>query len=362
MDTVPFNLILFAVDFLLLWALAFYGNSRIWAAALFFQLLAIGVVSKIFRLSWGHNLVEGLFWHTGFFLVASGGILYFRQRKTMGIFSAIFGLCLLLFGFNIMIYEPYAVAIEHYEIRTPKVDKPLRIVFIADTQTDNIGAHENRVYRIMKEQNPDLIILGGDYIQAFGRRVTDLDALADKFCIALHRADFKVPLGVYAIRGNNDATGVEFQQLFKDTVVNALENTQTTDLGPIVLTTLGMHGSTRFNKNPLKCLDTDELKGKFHVMAGHVPTFALEDTDADLLLAGHTHGGQIRIPFYGPIMTGISPKYKFPREWASGWTTLPNGSHLLVTRGTGMERGWAPQIRFNCRPEISVIDVLPALQ
>ena len=40
-------------------------------------------------------------------------------------------------------------------------------------------------------------------------------------------------------------------------------------------------------------------------------------------------------------------------------TDLPGGGKLLVSRGTGMERGNAPQMRFNCRPELAVIDLLP---
>jgi hypothetical protein len=77
--------------------------------------------------------------------------------------------------------------------------------------------------------------------------------------------------------------------------------------------------------------------------------------EADLLLAGHTHGGQVRLPWIGTLTTGCL----VPRAWAAGMTELPNGGKLIVSRGTGRERGESPQIRFLCRPELVVIDLVP---
>jgi uncharacterized protein len=76
---------------------------------------------------------------------------------------------------------------------------------------------------------------------------------------------------------------------------------------------------------------------------------------ADLLIAGHTHGGQIRLPGVGPLVTNA----KVPRRWAAGMSDLPGGRKLLVSRGIGMERGNAPRLRLFCRPEMAVIDLLP---
>jgi hypothetical protein len=95
--------------------------------------------------------------------------------------------------------------------------------------------------------------------------------------------------------------------------------------------------------------------GKYHVMLGHLPNFALRDGDADLLVAGHTHGGQVRVPFFGPIITHSL----IPRSWAAGVTDLGNGRTLIVSRGIGMERGVAPRLRFLCRPQLIVVDLMP---
>jgi uncharacterized protein len=88
---------------------------------------------------------------------------------------------------------------------------------------------------------------------------------------------------------------------------------------------------------------------------GHVPNFALGTIEADLLVAGHTHGGQVRLPWIGPISTHS----RIPNAWAAGVTDLPGGGKLAVSRGIGMERHFAPPIRFLCRPELMVIEVTP---
>jgi len=65
----------------------------------------------------------------------------------------------------------------------------------------------------------------------------------------------------------------------------------------------------------------------------------------------------VQLPFIGPLMTLTA----VPRAWASGVTTIAPGKTLVVSRGIGMERGHAPRLRFLCRPEVVVIDLLPGL-
>ena len=73
-------------------------------------------------------------------------------------------------------------------------------------------------------------------------------------------------------------------------------------------------------------------------MLGHAPNFAPGEIQADLLVAGHTHGGQVRLPLIGPII----PHSLIPKRWAAGLTELPSGAPLLVCRGLGLESRDAP--------------------
>ena len=364
MDTVPFNLILLIVDFLLLWCLAHWGNKRLWFVAVLTDFIMIKGVSVLFRLHFGHNIVEGVFFHFGPFLMISGIILYLRRFRITGVISLILGLPLPLLGIYCVFYEPYAITLEHYRIVSPKVEKPIRIVFVSDTQTNTISNYELKVFRLMNSQSADIILLGGDYIQFYGK-TGDADTLQKRFNGALIAEKFDAPLGVYAVQGNNDSTEL-FRKLFKDTGIQVMTNTKTIDLGPLVLTLLS-RGESFLSKygnmnRPKVFLKTEEMQAKFHLMIGHSPAYITGQTDADLMLAGHTHGGQIIIPFYGPIATGVR-NHPFPRQWAVGMHTgthhHPNGARFIVTRGSGMERGWAPEIRFLCKPEISIIDIVP---
>jgi predicted MPP superfamily phosphohydrolase len=74
----------------------------------------------------------------------------------------------------------------------------------------------------------------------------------------------------------------------------------------------------------------------------------------DLVVTGHTHGGQVNLPFFGPVMTLTN----IPRDQAAGGLfNFPEGRQLFVTRGVGVEHGGAPIVRFNDTPQIAVLDV-----
>jgi predicted MPP superfamily phosphohydrolase len=88
----------------------------------------------------------------------------------------------------------------------------------------------------------------------------------------------------------------------------------------------------------------------------HYPggVFALADLQADVHLAGHIHGGQVALPFYGAIVT-LSP---YGKRFEHGLHQV-QGTRLYVNRGIGMEGGRAPRVRIFARPEVTVIDLTP---
>ena len=92
------------------------------------------------------------------------------------------------------------------------------------------------------------------------------------------------------------------------------------------------------------------------VVIGHDPRLMqnLPDTwrgTLDLVLAGHTHGGQVRLPFFGPLHLDRS----LPREWSMGLTRLSHGrARLYVSRGLGVS---GVPVRFLCPPEITLVNL-----
>lgn len=92
----------------------------------------------------------------------------------------------------------------------------------------------------------------------------------------------------------------------------------------------------------------------FNVVLYHHPQGFPEtwNTPADLMLAGHTHGGQIRLPVYGALVT----LDRYGKRWESGFFD-EHGVKLIVSRGLGCEPH-TPEVRFLCPPEVVVIDLI----
>lgn len=94
----------------------------------------------------------------------------------------------------------------------------------------------------------------------------------------------------------------------------------------------------------------------FGVLLYHYPDLIhdVARRTCDLYCAGHTHGGQVALPFYGALIT-LS---KFGKRYESGCYRV-GSTTLYVNRGIGMEGGSAPRVRFCARPEITVIELEP---
>ena len=96
----------------------------------------------------------------------------------------------------------------------------------------------------------------------------------------------------------------------------------------------------------------------FPIVIAHAPDYmrcVLDGgfhTDA-LFLAGHTHGGQVQVPGFGPLVTLSS----VPRWLAGGGVFRHGDTWLAVSRGIGMERIDAPRIRFWCRPQLLLLEL-----
>jgi uncharacterized protein len=94
----------------------------------------------------------------------------------------------------------------------------------------------------------------------------------------------------------------------------------------------------------------------FSVFLFHYPDeiMAVARRKADLYCAGHIHGGQIALPFYGALVT-LS---RLGKRFEAGPYRV-DATWLYVSRGIGMEGGLMPRVRFFARPELTVIDVHP---
>lgn len=289
-------------------------------------------------------LAYGLFVHGVIGLLAGAWILW-PTRRAVAILAGSAAALLVAVGIDAFLVEPHWLEVSHWRFTSDKINRPTRIVVVADLQTAGFGQYERQVLRETLGQKPDLILLAGDYCGERGSRQTEMWQQANAF---LHEIHFSAPLGVYAVRGNCDARG--WEAMLKGLPATAVNQTESFDLERLRLTCLSMRDSYNWEMEVSR-----PSSAEYHVVLGHLPNYALGRVDADLLLAGHTHGGQVRLPWLGPIVTLSA----IPRAWAAGLTELSGGRKLIVSRGIGMERDGAPQVRFLCRPQLVVIDLLP---
>jgi predicted MPP superfamily phosphohydrolase len=330
----------------------------VYAASVVASLLAAtGVVRRIPLGHLSTRLMGQALFAEGALLFAWLGFVHRRAGRPAR--AALLGsLALLLLVVYVDAYrvEPRMLRVRRHVVAAaasgaPSVD--LRVLHLTDIQTPTIGAHEERALRAGLAYRPDLIVLTGDYVQnAMGERTED-QAAADLRAL-MERVGFDAPLGVFAVNGD---AGPPCRIVFAGTKVRCLvDEAARIELpqgGTLSVIGLSRGGGRERDPARLRALLAAGEPADHRIVISHAPDFvdALPGP-VDLVLAGHTHGGQVVLPLLGPPVTAM----RLPRVYAGGLHDY-EGTPLHVSRGVGMERGFAPPVRFLCPPEICVLDV-----
>lgn len=284
--------------------------------------------------------VLGLEWGIGLFLSAQ-----------------LLGLAALIWGTEI---EPFRLRLTEFIMFTDRMkpgSPPLRLLHITDLHIERLTAREEQVVELAKKAKPDVIVITGDFVNLSYNRDPETHRQVWQLLRRL-----KAPYGVYATLGSPTVDLREtVVPIFDDLPVQLLRQ-------ECVLADVG-HGRT-ITLIGLDCthhIPTDEARlaqmmaqspaNSPQVLLYHSPELAPQAVQhgIDLYLCGHTHGGQVRLPIIGPLLTSS----QLGRRFVMGLYHYGR-THLYVSRGVGLEGLSAPRVRFLCPPEITLVTIRPA--
>ncbi len=243
--------------------------------------------------------------------------------------------------------EPYWLEVTHVTIVSDKLPAsagPIRIVYFSDTHSSATVRLEKRLPEVIANLQPDLIAFTGDAVNS--------RAGLENFRRCMDMLSRIAP--TYAVKGNWDTWFHKDMALFDGTAVTELTGqTVMLEKGDAKVSVSGLAVG---DESQLAAVLADLDDETFNIFLYHMPGLIYEVAagDVDLALSGHTHGGQVALPFYGALVTLA----RYGKRFESG-LYLVEDTHLYVNRGIGLEGGHAPPIRFFARPEVTVIDIVP---
>ncbi len=256
------------------------------------------------------------------------------------------GLGALCIGYAYFV-EPYWLDVTHVTIVSDKLPPsagPLRIVHISDLQCDAKVRLEEKLPQVIANLQPDLIAFTGDAINS--------RAGLDNFRRCMDMLSRVAP--TFAVKGNWDTQFHQGFDLYEGTGVKELAgNVVELEKGDTKVRIAGI----AVGKEYMLPAALSQLNGEtLNIFLYHMPGLIYEIAagDVDLALSGHTHGGQVALPFYGAVVTLA----RYGKRFESGLYRVED-TQMYVNRGIGMEGSHAPRVRFFARPEVTLIEIVP---
>ena len=263
---------------------------------------------------------------------------FLRKLFTLILILAIIGAGLYVYARYV---EPGRLSIERVEIGDIGLESPMRLVVFSDTHLGN-GFDNGKLTELVEtinKQQGDVVLFLGDFFDDYSTYTGD--AMAD--AAALAGIDAPVKLAVW---GNHDMGGKAYRiypQVMEAGGFTLLENASYAVSGGVNFVGVA---DLIFGQPSVEGLLTDGV----NILLSHEPDFALEvDEYIPLQLSGHSHGGQVYLPFIGApqIPQGA-------QAYLRGMYEKADGGRVYVNRGIGMS---IVPFRFGAVPELTVVDI-----
>lgn len=256
--------------------------------------------------------------------------------------------------------EPFRLRVDEQALGATGADQPVTIGVIADLQSGSIGDHERQALLEVTTRDPDVVLLPGDLFQI---EEAQLAERLPEFLGWLRELASEVD---HVIMVNGDVDDPEIlSELAEESGVTFLDDEFIQlDVGGQPITFLGTSvipetERGRFDPELELALAEATSQRDLVIAVSHHPDLVLQLQSAstiDLIVSGHTHGGQVSIPGFGPPVTFSN----VPRTVAAGGLHVVNGHPIYVSTGVGIERGQAPQLRFRVRPTVGILTIFPS--
>lgn len=326
-----------------------FEGGWVWRATIGLVLYAVlfRIVSSFALFLSGFMMIH-LFWTLGTIVLPIGLVALALKSKRPG---------WLLFAASILVLKVYAEVLEpnQLEITVRDIDAPalreeLRVAHISDLQTDNIRGLHREAARAIEAFDPHMVVFTSDVLNH-----TSIIPIVQEYL-----KQIAVPDRSYFVTGNVDhiLNLAEFERESGFRVMDGRVVSLNLPQGQVSLLGLGLRDFGNFEL--LSQMKKDTRNADYRILLSHYPDamFMASKRGINVLFAGHTHGGQVVIPGFGPPMT-LS---KVPRSFGAGGVHDFQGLKVVVSRGLGMEGHIAPRIRIFCPPQLMLIRLGPGAE
>ncbi|MBI3565475.1 MAG: metallophosphoesterase [Elusimicrobia bacterium] len=302
-------------------------------------------------LAWGGilglSLVARALW-TGATVAApiATGFIAYRERRAAWALPAVLLLALKLAG---EVWEPSRLEVLRTVVPVAGLRSPVRIAHFADLQTDGLRRMEFDARDAANAFHPDLVTFSGDVLNHPALTADVFDYLRG----------YQARVAKLFVPGDVDG-GLDLARFQRETGFEVIGGkTRAVEAGGTRVAVIGLD-LYDYLRGPryIDGLVGEAGKAPVRLAMSHRPdaAFALAGKGVPLLFAGHTHGGQLQIPFFGPIVTLSS----VPRAVAAGGVHELLGQTVVLARGFGWEGHVAPRVRLFCRPQLILLELVPA--
>lgn len=276
------------------------------------------------------------------------------KNGDIGMIQKIFKFILILFMVVILLFayaffiEPFRITTNKYIINDTNGNNSLRVVQITDlhiTERYNI-TQLIKIVEIVQDQNPDIIVFTGDLYDDYIQYQADEEVI-------LALSSLYAPYGKYAVWGNHDYGGGAqraYERIMNESGFNLLTNQSSIiEINNNKIKISGLDDAL-LGKPNTSFLETNASYG-YHILLSHEPDIidTIDLNGIQLVLSGHSHGGQVYIPGFARQTTSLAEKY------VAGFYDVNDGKTRLYV-STGLGTTTIP-IRFLVPPEIAVFDI-----